>query len=156
MYTPHWNTRMCSHFRLRIWSRSLEGNNPSEMSGSSTVNLRSGVNWMSVFLKQVIYWVTPLRKLMKCSLIWAFCYSLTQDEPLLYLISLKNYFPYKNRMAACISSLIRIFTSLKLFTWLSCSLAWWFCPLSFWFILKLSLSFLISQRVWSDNLLLDE
>lgn len=49
------------------------------------------------------------------------CYSLNQDEPLLYLISLKNHFPYKSRMAASASSLTRVFTSLKLFKELSSS-----------------------------------
>ena len=81
------------------------------------------------------------------------CYSLNRDEPLLYLISLKHRFPCKSRMAASASGLTRVFPSLRLFVQLLAPRARCFSPLSSWFVLKLSLSFLISQRVRSNSLL---
>lgn len=56
-------------------------------------------------------------------------------------------------MAASASGLTRVFTSLRLLVELLAPRARCFSPLSSWFVLKLSLSFLISQRVRSNSLL---
>ena len=78
------------------------------------------------------------------------CYSLNQDEPLLYLISLKNHFPYKSRMAASASWLTRLLNSSRSFPAPRARLLF---PSVFLFILKLSLSLRVSRRAWSDGLL---
>ena len=78
------------------------------------------------------------------------CYSLNQDEPLLYLISLKNHFPYKSRMAASASWLTRLLNSSRSFPAPRARLLF---PSVFLFVLKLSLSLRVSRRAWSDGLL---